>query len=141
MKFGKYNLIAGAVGLLLGGMGGLLLGGTFDAESTKNGVHVLELARFYIREGHSHSMPFALYNLIYALIVDKLALTDRSKMIGSLSAMTAFFLPLGLLGKGLAGADPNFPPIGMLGIIGFIVSVIFILVGSKNMNNKEKTEN
>ena len=48
MKFGKYNLIAGAVGLLLGGMGGLLLGGTFDAQSTKDGYHMLELARFYV---------------------------------------------------------------------------------------------
>lgn len=136
MKFGKYNLIAGAVGLLLGGMGGMLLGGTFDAQSTKDGYHMLELARFYIREGHSHSMPFALYNLIYSLIIDKLVLSNRSKLIGSLSAMTAFFLPLGLLGKGLAGADPNFPPIGMIGILGFIISVVFILVGSKKMKKE-----
>jgi len=140
MIFGKYNLIVGAVGLLVGGLGGLMLGATFDAQSTKDGYHLLELARFYIREGHSHSMPFALYNLIYSQIIDKLALSNRSKMIGSLTAMTAFFLPLGLLGKGLAGADPNFPPIGMLGILGFIASVIFILVGSKNIGKEEKIE-
>ena len=138
MKFGKINLIAGAVGLLLGGLGGMLLGGTFDAQSTKDGYHMLELARFYIREGHSHSMPMALYNLIFSLIVDKLSLSNRNKMIASILAVSSFFLPLGLLGKGLAGADPSFPPIGIIGILGFIASIIFILVGSKNMIKEKK---
>ncbi len=135
MKFGKINLIAGAGVLLLGGLGGLLLGATFDAQSTKEGYHVLSLIRFYLREGHSHSMPFGLYNLIFAFVVDRLALSDKLKRTASISAVVSIFLALGLVGKGMAGADPSFPPIGMLGVLGFLTSVIFILIGSKKLND------
>ncbi len=134
MKFGKLNLIAGACILLLGGLGGLMLGGTFDAQSTKEGYHMLSLVRFYLREGHSHSMPFGLYNLIYAFTIDRLVLSDKLKRIASISAVVSILLGLGLLGKGMAGADPSFPPFGMLGILGFFTSVIFILIGSKKIS-------
>lgn len=134
MKFGKLNLVAGALIMLLAGAGGMLLGATFDANSVKDGYHVLSLVRFYLREGHSHSMPFGLYNLIFAFIVDQLMLTDTHKRIASIAAVCAVLLPLGLLGKGMAGAAPNFPPFGIIGILAFLVSIVYILVGSRKMN-------
>lgn len=134
MKFGKLNLVAGAIIMLLAGAGGMLLGATFDTNSVKDGYHILSLVRFYLREGHSHSMPFGLYNLIFAFIVDRLALSDLHKRIASITAIAAVLLPLGLLGKGMAGAAPDFPPFGMLGIFAFLASIVYILIGSRKLD-------
>jgi hypothetical protein len=131
MKFGKLNVAAGAIGLLIGACGGMALGLTFDQYAAKDGYHVLSLIRFYFREGHSHGMPFALYNLLFGLLIDRLSLSDKLKKAGSILALCTFILPLGLLGKALSGASPDFPPIGVLGAIALMGSLIIILMGIK----------
>ncbi len=131
MKFGRLNIAAGAIGLLIGACGGMALGLTFDQYAAKDGYHVLSLIRFYFREGHSHGMPFSLYNILFGLLVDRLALSDKMKKTGSILAVCAFILPLGLFGKALSGASPNFPPFGILGAFALMGSLIIILMGIK----------
>lgn len=131
MNFGRINLVAGAFGLLLCAVGGLALGMTFEAHSVKAGEHVLSLARFYLREGHSHGMPVAILNLVVALVVDRLALSDGQKRACSWLTVGAFVLPIGLAAKGAAGAASTFPPIGMIGVLAFLGAVILLAMGAR----------
>ena len=130
MRIGKWNFVAGSIGLVLAGIGGALLGATFNDNSLKDGYHMLTEARFYLREGHSHGMPMAMLNLIFGLYVDRLTLSALWKKIGSIGALLAFFLPIGLAAQGAAGAPANFPPIGMIGVLGFFAATITLTVGA-----------
>ena len=131
MKIGKWNLVVGGFGLLIAAFGGIALGFTFDQYAvSESREHVLSLVRFYLREGHSHGMPMALLNLIFGLAIDRLELSDRFKRIGSIGALLAFVLPLSLFLKGAFGAPDDFPPIGLIGILGFLVAAITLGVGA-----------
>ena len=136
MNFGKLNFIAGSVGLLLAAMGGMALGATFDEHSIQDGNHLLTEVRFYLREGHSHGMPMALLNLIFALYIDRIGLSNLWKKIGSIAALLTFFLPIGLAAKGAAGAPADFPPIGIVGIVGFFVAAGVLAAGAFTMKRE-----
>jgi hypothetical protein len=133
MKYGRANIIAGALGLLMAGLGGFALGATFDTYSVKDGNHVISIVRFYLREGHSHGMPISLFNLIVGSFVDRLALSDRLKRICSVLAMLGLVLPVGLALKGASGAAADFPPIGMIGAVGLLTAAGLVLVGAVKM--------
>jgi hypothetical protein len=135
MRFGRMNVVAGAVGLLLAALGGMALGVTFDTYSVKDGNHLLSIVRFYLREGHSHGMPIALFNLVVGSLVDRLGLADRSKRLCSIAAMVGMVLPVGLALKGASGAPSSFPPIGLIGVFGMLASVCFLLVGALRMRS------
>jgi hypothetical protein len=131
MTHGRTNVVAGGIGLLLCALGGMALGMTFDQYAVKDGAHVLSLTRFYLREGHSHGMPISLLNLVVGLAVDRLALSDRLKRACSWLALAAFLLPLGLAAKGAAGAPASFPPIGLLGVAGFVGAALLLVAGGR----------
>jgi len=129
MNYGRVNIAAGLVGLLLGAFGGMALGFTFDQFAVRDGDHVLSIVRFYLREGHSHGMPISFLNLFIGLLLDRVPLSSRLRTSCTILALLAFFLPIGLAAKGAAGAPVDFPPIGMIGVLGLLGSVIIMLVG------------
>lgn len=133
MRYGKLNLIVGFLGLLLAASGGMALGATFDQYAVRGGDHVLSLVRFYLREGHSHGMPISLYNLLIGLLIDRVQLSNGLKWTCSIAAVLGLVLPIGLAAKGAAGAASDFPPIGMIGILGMFISIILMLIGSIRM--------
>ncbi|TGK15735.1 hypothetical protein EHO61_14265 [Leptospira fluminis] len=133
IRYGKTNLVAGLAAIFLAAMGGFALGATFDANSVKNGEHVLSIVRFYLREGHSHGMPIAMYNMLVGLWIDKVVLSDRAKSIASWAAVAGLLLPVGLAAKGAAGAPANFPPVGLPGILGMFISILLLLIGAIRM--------
>jgi hypothetical protein len=114
----------------------MALGLTFDVYSVRDGNHVLSVVRFYLREGHSHGMPIALFNLVVGALVDRLGLADRSKRICSLAAIVGLVLPLGLALKGASGASSSFPPIGLIGVFGLLTSACFLLAGALRMRSR-----
>jgi hypothetical protein len=130
MSNGKLNIVAGFLGLLLAACGGLALGFTFDQFAVRDGDHVLSVVRFYLREGHSHGMPIAFFNLFIGLLLVRVQLSDRLKKAVSILALIAFFLPIGLAVKGAAGAPTDFPPIGMIGVLGILGSSVIMLIGA-----------
>lgn len=130
MRYGRANVIVGALGLLVAGMGGMVLGATFDGNAIKDGYHLLTVVRFYLREGHSHGMPLGLFNLIVGALVDRLTLSDRAKQICSWGAILGFVMPLGLALKGASGASASFPPIGVIGALGIFAAATCLLVGA-----------
>lgn len=130
MSLRMANIRFGFVFLFLTAVcGGMALGGTFDQYSVKDGYHMLELARFYLREGHSHGNFMALFNLFTGLIINNLSLSETLKKVGSYAAMAAVFLPIGLAVKGAAGAA-EVPPIGLIGILGIAVALIVMVFGA-----------
>ncbi|EMJ97596.1 hypothetical protein [Leptospira alstonii] len=130
INYGKINVVAGFSAMLLAAMGGFALGATFDANVVKDGQYVLSIVRFYLREGHSHGMPIAMYNMVVGLWIDKVVLSNRAKSIASWAAVCGLLLPIGLAMKGAAGAPANFPPVGLPGIFGMFVSIILLLIGA-----------
>lgn len=134
MNQGKTNIVAGFLFMFIAACGGFALGGTFDATyANRGGDHIMTMVRFYLREGHSHGMPIAMFNIIVGLAIDKLALSDRAKKIASWAAVCGILLPLGLAAKGAAGAPANFPPVGLPGILGMFIAILVCLVGAIKM--------
>jgi len=123
IKFGFVVLFITAVS------GGMALGGTFNQYSIKDGYHMLEMTRFWLREGHSHGNFMALFNLFVGIIINNLDLSDKLKKVGSYAAMAAIFLPIGLFLNGVFGAD-HVPPIGIIGILGVATALIILIIGS-----------
>lgn len=131
MKFGKFNIAVGAIGLLFAAIGGMALGLTFDKNAIKDGYHMLNMVRFYFRDAHSHGMTFCFYNLFFGLIIDRMYVSDKIKKVGSFMAACSLILPISLLAKAFAGAPADFPPIGILGAVAFVISIFIILFGIK----------
>lgn len=131
IRQGRLNIMVGVLGLLLAALGGLALGLTFDKFSVKEGNHVMSVARFYLREGHSHGMPIALFNLILGSFIDRWFASQRLKKICSWSAVAAMALPLFLAAKGAAGAPAHLPPLGLIGVLGLFVCLVALLLGSR----------
>ena len=123
IKFGFVVLFITAVS------GGMALGGTFNQYSIKDGYHMLEISRFFLREGHSHGNFMALFNLFVGIIINNLNLSEKLKKIGSYAAMTAIFLPIGLALNGIFGAE-QVPPIGVIGILGVATALVILIIGS-----------
>jgi len=123
IKFGFVVLFITAV------TGGMALGGTFNQYSIKDGYHMLEISRFFLREGHSHGNFMALFNLFVGIIINNLNLSDKLKKIGSYAAMIAVFLPIGLALNGIFGAE-HVPPIGVIGILGVATALVILIIGS-----------
>lgn len=131
MKLRMANIRFGFTALFITAcVGGMALGGTFNDYSIQEGNHLLGLARFYLREGHSHGNFMAIFNILVGLVLNNLNLRERAKKWASYSAMAAILLPVGLFVKGAMGAADNAPPIGIVGIIGVSVALIIIIIGS-----------
>lgn len=116
--------------LITATLGGMALGGTFNDHSVQDGNHLLKLARFYLREGHSHGNFMCFFNLFVGLILNHLTLSERMKKICSYTAMGSIILPIGLAIKGATGASDDVPPIGLIGIICITIALVILIIGS-----------
>ncbi len=135
MQFGRLNLIVGALGLLLASMGGFALGATYGG-LYEQGFYAIDLVRSLLKAGHTHGQPLAMYNLIFALLIGRLALSERSRKIASWATALSMLLPIGLILRGLTGGELYFAPIALFGGFCLIVSAGFLLVGSRGFVSK-----
>ncbi|MBI4828671.1 MAG: hypothetical protein HY804_07655 [Nitrospinae bacterium] len=129
MPYGKLNLITGGVVIFLAAFGGTALGFTMDAHFT-SGYYQLPYARMLMKAAHSHGMPFALFNLIVGVMVDRLALGEGGKKWLSRLAILALLMPVGLLLRGLTGGAMTFAPVVLLGELCFLASAALIIKGA-----------
>lgn len=132
MHYGRPNIIVGGIAIFIAAAGGMALGFTLDAYFPR-GFYEMPLTRALMKAGHTHGMPFALYNLIFGSLVDRLSLDDRWKKRGSLLAMLAFIMPAGLVLRGLDGGAMTFAPVVMLGAVCFLGSAALLITGALNM--------
>ena len=75
-------------------------------------------------------MLISFYNLFIGLLLDRVKLSNRLRTTCTILALLAFFLPIGLVAKGAVGAPTDFPPIGMIGVLGVLGSTIIMLIGA-----------
>jgi hypothetical protein len=129
MKFGRLNIIAGGVVIFIAALGGFALGFSMESHFSQ-GFYALPYARALLKAGHSHGMPFALYNLIIGVMVDRLALDDKYKKWFSLLTLGAFIMPVGLVLRGLTGGAMTFAPVVLIGALCFLSSVGIMIKGA-----------
>ena len=129
MKFGRLNIITGGVVIFIAALGGFALGFSMESHFSQ-GFYALPYARALLKAGHSHGMPFALYNLIIGLMVDRLALDDKNKRWLSLLTVGALIMPVGLVLRGLAGGSEAFAPVVLIGSLCFLASAGIMLKGA-----------
>ncbi len=70
MNYGKINIVAGSVGILLASIGGMMLGLTYN-DLFKDGSYMIDLSRAFLKAAHTHGQPLAMYNLIFALLINQ----------------------------------------------------------------------
>jgi len=132
MNFGRQNIIIGGIFMFIAAFGGMALGFTMDAYFTQ-GFYALPLPRVLMKAGHTHGMPFALYNLIFGSLIDRLVLDDKWKKIGSRLAMFSFIMPVGLVVRGMAGGSMAIAPIVMIGAVCLLASAAVLIKSAINM--------
>ena len=132
MNFGRQNIIIGGIAIFVAAAGGMALGFTMDAYFPR-GFYEMPLTRLLMKAGHTHGMPFGLYNLIFGSLIDRLALDDQWKKRGSQLAMLAFIMPVGLFLRGAAGGTMALAPVVMVGAVCFLSSVAVLIKGAVNM--------
>ena len=129
MHHGRLNIIAGGVVIFLAAIGGFALGFTMDPFFDK-GFYAVPLTRVLIKAGHTHGMPFALYNIIIGSLVDRLALDDRWKERCSRAAVLAFLMPVGLIARGVDNGAIRFAAIVVIGAVFFLTSACIMIKGA-----------
>jgi hypothetical protein len=135
MKFGRKNIIAGGIAIFIGAFGGFALGFSMDPYFEK-GFYAVPLARYLLKAGHTHGMPFALYNLILGGMIDRLNVSDKLKNRCSLLGMLAFVMPVGLILRGMTAPAMTFAPVVMLGAVFFLLSAGLVIYGALNQQTE-----
>lgn len=130
MRFGRLNIMAGAAVIFLAAIGGFALGFTIEP-NIKDGHYMLTYPRLLLKAGHTHGMPFALYNLIIGGLVDRLALSGGRKKWLSYLAVGTFIMPVGLILRGLTGGAMTFAPVVMIGALCFLGSAALLFIGAR----------
>jgi hypothetical protein len=125
-------MLAGGIALILGAIAGFLLGATYD-KNIVDGYYMATKVHAMFRGVHTHFMPFALYNMIIALMLAKLNLSEKSKKLLSIMTICSLILPLGLFLRGLTEGSMMFAPLGFGGGLCLLISGILVVVGSKRV--------
>ncbi len=129
MKYGRLNIIVGCVVIFIAALGGFALGFTIE-NNLNDDIYMVSYTRLLLKAGHTHGMPFALYNLIIGSLADRLELADRMKKRLSYLAIGTLFMPIGLILRGLTGGAMTFAPVVMIGALCFLGSTGIMLKGA-----------
>ncbi len=129
MKEGRLNVIVGGIAILVGAVGGFCLG--FSMEPFfKDGFYAMTLPRLLLKAGHTHGMPFGLYNLIIGVLLPQLTLGSTGKKWCSILSILAFIMPIGLILRGITGGAMTFAPVALLGAVCFMSSIVLVIIGA-----------
>ncbi|MDH5677563.1 MAG: hypothetical protein OEZ28_02970 [Nitrospinota bacterium] len=135
MKFGRNNLIAGSVVIIITTLGGFALGSSMESNFSE-GFYKQSYIRALVKTGHTHGMLFAYFNLIVALLVNKLALTDNGKKWLSLLAIGALLTPVGVFTRGLLGGTEAVMPVVAIGALCYMACAGLILKGALGLKTE-----
>jgi hypothetical protein len=138
MKFGRLNIIVGGIVIFLSTIGGFFLGFTMY-HFFERSFYAIPLGRVHLKAGHTHSMPFAFYNIIIGSLVDRLSLNDKWKKRCSLFTILSLIMPIGLVLRGMTDGAMTFAPVVLIGAIFFIGSSAIMIKGV--ISNRQRNEN
>ena len=132
MKYGKLNVAVGAIGIVVASLGGIVLGMTYNP-LFESGSYVIDLTRALFKAAHTHGQPIAMYNLIFAMLIDRVGLSNNSKRRASLAAALSMLLPLGMVLRGLTDGTMLFSPVAMTGVFALMISAGYLIAGSRGL--------
>jgi hypothetical protein len=132
MKYGKLNLAIGSIGIIMASLGGIVLGLTYN-HLFDSGSYAIDLTRALLKAAHTHGQPIAMYNLIFAMLIDRVALANISKRRASLAAAISMLLPVGMVLRGLTHGSMLFSPVAMVGVFALIISAGYLLSGCREL--------
>ena len=138
MKFGRLNIIVGGIVIFLSTLGGFFLGFTMS-QFFEKGFYAIPFGRVLLKAGHTHSMPFAFYNIIIGSLVDRLSLNEKWKKRCSLFTILSLIMPIGLVLRGMTDGAMTFAPVVLIGAIFFIGSSAIMIKGV--ISNRQRKEN
>ena len=133
MKFGRFNIIVGGVVIFLSTVGGFALGFSMDQYFEK-GFYAIPLSRVLLKAGHTHSMPFAFYNIIIGSLLGQLGLTDKWKKRCSFFTILSLLMPVGLILRGLTDGAMTFARVVLIGALFFVSSAAIMIKGTLSNN-------
>ena len=132
MQTGRWNIVVAGSFIFVFALLGFFLGFTMEPYFEK-GFYAMPYARALLKGGHTHGMPLALYNLLVGVLLGRLVLSDQWKKWCSALAMLSFFMPLGLILRGLTNGAMTFAPVAMFGILCFLASAAILIKGALGM--------
>ena len=137
MNIYKRNAIAAALLFLVSAGIGMSFGMNFDIRfpAEYDGYYMIKKGEAMMRAAHTHGMPFALYNLILALVIPFLGFSDKMKNLTSWFGIIMIIMPVALFMRGMVYPETYLDMIGFVGAFFFVLTSVFLLIGIIKLKN------
>jgi len=126
---GRFNIVLGLVVLIGAAMVGLALGQSLEPYY-KSGYGQIPLWRYLTKAGHTHGMLMGLVNIIFGLLIERSAGSERLKRAGSILAAMAVCVPVGVSLRGITEGAIFAEAIAMAGVLSFISACVVMIIAS-----------
>lgn len=132
MNFYKRNAIAAGILFLVSAFLGMYFGMNFDLRFPEafNDHYLISHGDAMMRAAHTHGMPFALYNLLLAIVIPYLKLSDKMKNFMSWSGILMIIMPIALFLRGVTYPATTFDLVGFFGATFFLITSILLVIGA-----------
>lgn len=134
----KRNLITAGVLFIVSAFVGMSIGMNYDMRFPEayEGYYMVKKGEAMIRAAHTHGMPFALYNLLLALVIPHLGFSDKLKNITSWSGILMLIMPVALFLRGVVYPDTTFDFVGFIGATFFLLTSALLIYGAVKIKRK-----
>ncbi len=138
MKIYKRNAVAAGLLFVASAAVGMSIGMDYDLRfpADYDGYYMVKKGEAMIRAAHTHGMPFALYNLILALVIPFLGFSDTMKKLTSWFGILMIIMPVALFVRGVIYPATWFDMVGFIGATFFVLTSVFLLIGLFKMNKE-----
>jgi hypothetical protein len=129
MTNGRFNIVLGFVALIVATLAGLALGQSLEPYY-KSGYGQIPLWRYLTKAGHTHGMLLGLINILFGMLMERSASSERLKRAGAILTALTLCLPLGVSLRGITEGAKFAEAIAMVGGLSFIAACIVMIIAS-----------
>ncbi len=132
MKLYKRNAIAAGLLFIVSAFVGMSIGMNYDLRfpAEYDGYYMVQKGEAMIRAAHTHGMPFALYNLLLALVIPFLGFSEKVKNLMSWSGILMIIMPIALFLRGVVYPATTFDLVGFVGATFFLITSVMLVIGA-----------
>lgn len=132
MKLYKRNAIAAGLLFIVSAFVGMSIGMNYDLRfpAEYDGYYMVKKGEAMIRAAHTHGMPFALYNLLLALVIPFLGFSEKVKNLMSWSGILMIIMPIALFLRGVVYPATTFDLVGFVGATFFLITSVMLVIGA-----------
>jgi hypothetical protein len=133
MTNGRFNFVLGFVALIVATLAGFALGQTLEPYY-RSGHGQISLWRYLTKAGHTHGMLLGLVNIVFGMLIERSAGSDRIKQAASILTALTLCLPIGVSLRGITEGAQFAEVIAMAGGLSFIAACIVMMIASISRN-------